>query len=211
MGGVPFPALLVDFGGVLWNMRWDVARALEAKHGLPRGAIFETLYRCPAWAEVECGRGDREAWLVEAHAALERRAGRPLPPLHAEWRAAQQPFAENVALFRSLRPQYRLAVVSNADVTLRARLGDGLGILDLFDDVVCSAEVGFAKPDAAIFRLACRRLGVEPQQCVFVDDAAENVAAAERLGIRGVLYLGHRGDDLRAQLAAVGVAAGAAS
>lgn len=207
MAGAPPASVLLDFGGVLWNMRWDVAHALESKHGLPRGAIFETLYRCPAWAEVECGRGDREAWLAGAHAALERRAGRPLPPLHAEWRAAQDPYVENIALLRSLRDRHRVALVSNADLTLRQRLGDGLGIVDLFDEIICSAEVGCAKPDPAIYRLACERLGVEPGHCVFVDDAAENVVAAEALGMRGVLYLGHRGDDLSVQLAARGVPA----
>ena len=55
-------AILLDFGGVVWNMRWDVGRALEAEHGLPPGSIFDTLYRCEAWQQVERGRGDREAW-----------------------------------------------------------------------------------------------------------------------------------------------------
>jgi putative hydrolase of the HAD superfamily len=200
------PALLVDFGGVLWNMRWDVCRALEAAHGLPRGAVFQTLYRCPDWADVERGRGDREAWLRAAHAALERAAARPLPPLHAEWRAAQGPIGENIALLRALKPRHRVALISNADLTLRERIGDGLGIIDLFDEIVCSAEVGCAKPEAAIFRLACRRLGLAPADCIFIDDAVENVAAAEALGMRGVVYRVDRGDDLGARLAALGVA-----
>jgi putative hydrolase of the HAD superfamily len=97
--------------------------------------------------------------------------------------------------------------VSNADITLRARLSDGLGIVDLFDDVVCSAEVGWAKPEAEIYALACRRLDVPPTTCVFVDDHAPNVEAAEAAGMRGVLYRVDRGDDLGVLLAAVGVVA----
>lgn len=203
--GTPL-AVLFDFGGVIWNMRWDVARALEDEHGLPRGSIFETLYRCDAWQEVERGRGDREAWLASAHGELERLAGRALPPIHEQWRAAGVPIAENVALIRSLRPSYRLGVLSNADRTLRSRLGDGLGIAGLFDDIVCSAEVGCAKPEPEIYGLACRRLGVAPEACVFVDDHAPNVEAARALGMRGVLYRVDRGDDLRVLLAGVGVA-----
>jgi putative hydrolase of the HAD superfamily len=199
--------VLLDFGGVIWDMRWDAARDLETAHGLPPGALSETLYRTEVWRAVERGRGDREAWLSGAHAALERLAGRPLPPLHAEWRRQQAPIAPNVALVRALRPAWRLAIVSNADVTLRARLSDGLGIIDLFDDVVCSAEVGWAKPEAEIYALACRRLGVPPTACVFVDDHQPNVAAAEAAGMRGVLYRVDRGDDLGGLLAAVGVVA----
>jgi putative hydrolase of the HAD superfamily len=197
--------VLLDFGGVVWNMRWDVGRALEAEHGLPPRSIFDALYRCEAWREVERGRGDRDAWLHTAHAALERIAGRTLPPVHVRWREAQGPIRENIGLIRALRPPYRLGIVSNADITLRARLADGLGIVDLFDDVVCSAEVGCAKPEPEIYALACRRLGVPPAACVFVDDAELNVRAAEAAGMRGVLFRIDRGDDLRAQLAAVGV------
>jgi putative hydrolase of the HAD superfamily len=198
-------AVLFDFGGVLWNMRWDVCRALEQAHDLPRASIFTTLYGSDAWRQVERGRGDRLAWLAAAHGELERMAGRTLPRLHDAWRDAQGPIAENLALVRRLRPAYRLAIVSNADATLRTRLQDGLGIAPLFDDVVCSAEVGCAKPDAEIFTVACRRLGVEPEACVFVDDHEPNVRAARSLGMDGVLFRVDRGDDLRAQLAALGV------
>jgi putative hydrolase of the HAD superfamily len=197
--------LVLDFGGVIHDMRWDVARSLEEAHALPRGAIFETLYRTPVWAEIQCGRGDRSAWLADAHQRLETRAGRPLPAVHEAWRAAQGPIAANVALVRALRPPYRVSILSNADATLRERLRDRLAIHDLFDDVVCSAEIGLAKPDPAIYRLAAERLGLPPEACVFVDDFEPNVAAARAVGMQGVFFRVDRGDDLRTQLAALGI------
>ena len=205
MAGLVPRAVLFDFGGVIWNMRWDVARRLESEHGLPAEALRTTLYQSAAWREVERGRGDREAWLTAAHASLEKLTGHALPPLHTEWRAAQAAIAPNVELIRALRPSYRTAVLSNADITLRSRLSDGLGIVSLFDEIVCSAEVGCAKPEPEIYALACNRLGLPPAACVFVDDNESNVRAADAVGIRGVLHHIDRGDDLRAQLAAVGV------
>jgi len=199
-------AVLFDFGGVIWNMRWDVSAELERAHRLPRGSLFATLYGSDTWRAVERGRGNRETWLVEAHGALERLAERPLPELHAAWRAAQGPIAPTLELIRALRPAYRLGVLSNADVTLRARLDEGLGIAKCFDDIVCSAEVGVAKPDAEIYALACRRLGLAAEACVFVDDHEPNVRAAAALGLRAVHHRLDRGDELGAQLAAVGVA-----
>jgi putative hydrolase of the HAD superfamily len=203
-------AVLLDFGGVLWDMRWDVARALEGRYALPPGTLFETLYRIDAWREVERGRGDPEAWRAAAHAALVRRAGRALPPLHHWWRQAQRPLEANVALVHRLRGRVRLAVVSNADRTLRSRLADGLGILHLFDTLVCSAEVGVAKPDPAIYTLAAVRLGVRPEACVFVDDHEANVCAARAVGMHAVLYRVDRGDDLERLLADAGVPTGPA-
>src|SRR5947208_17130346 len=81
--------IIFDFGGVLWDMRWDMARALDRAHGLPRSSVFDTLYRSETWRAIERGTGDPEAWREEAHRALEERAGRPLPRLHEEWRKAE--------------------------------------------------------------------------------------------------------------------------
>jgi HAD superfamily hydrolase (TIGR01509 family) len=201
----PAAGLILDFGGVLWNMRWDVCRELEDAHGLERGLVFSTLYRTETWRAIERGHGNPDAWRTEAHRALEARAGRSLPPLHDAWRAAQGPIAATADLVRALRPRYRLGILSNADRTLRDRLRNGLPIYDLFDDVVCSAEVGMAKPEPAIYALACERLGLPPGACVFVDDHEPNIAGAEAVGLRAVLYRVDHGDDLRGQLAALGV------
>src|SRR5215470_19224391 len=67
---VRIEAVILDFGGVLWDMRWDVARQLSEAHGLAWSSVFETLYRTDTWHHVERGRGDAVAWLAEAHAAL---------------------------------------------------------------------------------------------------------------------------------------------
>lgn len=201
----PLRGVLLDFGGVIWNMRWDVCRDLEQAHGLPPKAIFETLYRTPTWKAVEHGRGDLKAWREEAHRLLEALAGRQLPRLHEAWRAAGHLIPENVELVKALRPAYRVGILSNADSTLRERLRDGLGIHDLFDTVICSAEVGMAKPEPAIYHLAAERLGLPPEACVFIDDHEPNVTAARQVGMRGILFRVDRGQDLRAELTALGV------
>jgi epoxide hydrolase-like predicted phosphatase len=65
-------------------------------------------------------------------------------------------------------------------------------IRDLFDVVVISAEVGLHKPQPEIYRLAAEQLGVEPEDCVFVDDLRENCAGAEAVGMASIL---HRDSD----------------
>jgi putative hydrolase of the HAD superfamily len=194
-----------DFGGVLWDMRWDVARDLSERHGLPRSSIFETLYRTDTWRDIERGIGDPVAWRTRAHAELETRAGRALPALHEEWRRAQRPIDSNLVPVERLRPPYKVSVLSNADASLRARLEEDMRIKHLFDDIVCSAEVGMAKPEPEIFRLAAERLGVAPAECVFVDDWDQNIAAAQAVGMTAICYRIDKGDDLAALLAGAGV------
>ena len=51
-----------------------------------------------------------------------------------------------------------------------------------------SAEVGLHKPQPEIYLLASKRLGVEPERCVFVDDLRENCAGAEAVGMTAILH-----------------------
>ena len=197
--------LIFDFGGVITNMRWDVARRLEEEHALERNALLRTLYDSEDWRAVELGEGDIEVWRLAAHRRLEETAGRELPPLHQQWRDAWGLIEENLALLRALRPPYRAGILSNADISLEDRMRDGLGIHHLFDMVISSAVVGMAKPDHRIYRLAAERLGLEAGECVFIDDSDRNVAAAREVGMAAVHFRVHRGDDLAAQLAELGV------
>ncbi|RLK61082.1 HAD-IA family hydrolase [Actinokineospora cianjurensis] len=73
----------------------------------------------------------------------------------------------------------KTALLSNAD-TVPA------GLPDVFDAVVVSGAVGVAKPDEAIYRHVAALLGVEPGDCVFVDDVARYVRGAVRVGMVGV-------------------------
>ena len=57
---------------------------------------------------------------------------------------------------------------------------------ELFDVVVISAEVGMRKPEERIFRHTAALLGLDLAECVFIDDVAANIAAAEAIGLIGV-------------------------
>jgi len=58
----------------------------------------------------------------------------------------------------------------------------------LFDVVFCSGDEGVVKPDPAAFEMTLARLGVEPEEAVFIDDTVEHVRAAEALGIHGICF-----------------------
>lgn len=58
-------------------------------------------------------------------------------------------------------------------------------VFDHFQSIIVSGEEKLAKPDRAIYELALQRFGLEPVQCLFVDDRLENIDAGEQLGIFG--------------------------
>jgi FMN phosphatase YigB (HAD superfamily) len=97
-------------------------------------------------------------------------------------------FPEVPAVLRTLRRAgIRTAVVSNWQCGL-AHYCVELGIGDAIDHVIASAEAGVAKPDARIFREACRRLGTSPAKTLHVGDRViDDVEGAHRAGLRAVL------------------------
>jgi len=56
----------------------------------------------------------------------------------------------------------------------------------LFDDFLDSSTIGLRKPDPEFYLLACRRNGVEPNECVFLDDLGMNLKAAKRIGMETI-------------------------
>jgi HAD superfamily hydrolase (TIGR01549 family) len=91
-------------------------------------------------------------------------------------------------LLDRLRRRHRLAVVSNFDYTPTARhVLERAGVVDHFDAIVVSDEVGWRKPAPIIFERALSRMALSPRDAVFVGDRADiDVAGARGVGMRAV-------------------------
>jgi epoxide hydrolase-like predicted phosphatase len=102
-------------------------------------------------------------------------------------------------LVQGLQSNYKTALLSNAGEEELHHLLDKNGLWDHFDEIIVSSSVGMKKPDPEIFRMTLDRLGVTAEETIFVDDNADNIAAATALGIKGILFTDHRAlmEDLR--------------
>lgn len=110
-------------------------------------------------------------------------------PVHADglltrMLAVGQPIKAMYDLIRGLRANgLRTALLSNSWGDAGYPRAD---FPSLFDAVVISHEVGMRKPEARIFAHTAQILGVPPADCVFIDDIAANIAAAEAAGMTGI-------------------------
>jgi putative hydrolase of the HAD superfamily len=77
---------------------------------------------------------------------------------------------------------------------------------EMFDAVVISGEVGMRKPEPGIFELAVDRMGLPADECVFIDDMAHNIVAAEQAGLVGIVH--RTFDETAAELEALFPGAG---
>ncbi len=99
----------------------------------------------------------------------------------------EQPNEELLQYVRQLKSNYKIGVLSNANVgTLDRKFSREQ--MKLFDTVMVSAEVGMIKPNAEIYQLTAERLGVRPAEVVFTDDSEVYCEAAKATGMQAIHY-----------------------
>lgn len=103
-----------------------------------------------------------------------------------------------VDYIRSLKKRYRTGLLSNAFSDLRVRLVERWKIADAFDEILISSEIGVTKPDPRIYHIALERVGVVPDEAVFVDDFLHNVEGARSVGMHAIQF--RNPDQIRVEL-----------
>jgi glucose-1-phosphatase len=201
-------AVIFDVGGVLLRTEDRGPRAaLEVRYGLAPGASEVLVFNGPVGTQAQQGTITSLAlWAaVQAELGLDE-AG--VEEFRRAFFGGERLDTEMLELARSLRPRYQTAIISNAMDDLLEVITDRYPMADAFDLIVGSAYEKVMKPDPVIFERTLARLGRAPEEAVFIDDFAHNIAAAQQLGMATIHY--RAGMDLAAALAALGVVPDAA-
>lgn len=189
-------AVLWDFGGVILSSPFEAFNRYEREIGLPPDFIRQLNARNPdtnAWARMERSEVDLDGFarLFEAEA---QEMGHKLSGHHVLKIISGEVRPQMVEALRRVRTRYRIACITNNMPT-----GEGPGmarepervkqieaIMSLFEHVVESSKIGMRKPDPRIYQHACSLLGVEPADCVYLDDLGINLKPAKALGMRTI-------------------------
>jgi epoxide hydrolase-like predicted phosphatase len=201
--------VIFDYGGVISVRVLDNLGDFEADMGYPAGSVSELMFGPtgsdiePDFHRLEMG----ELSLADYLQGLARRApevlGQPIDFAAYQAFAGASPLSVHWTVVHRVR-ELRDVGLALALLTNNVReFGDAwrasFPVEELFPIVVDSCEVGMRKPDPAIYEHTCTELGVAPSAAVFVDDNAENIAAATAVGLESV----HFSPDPVASLAAL--------
>lgn len=191
----PPRALVLDLGEVL--VRSQPAELVQRMAQV--AAVPLAAFRAAYWAHREeyDRAGDAPRYwsdvLREARSPLDagaREAAVPrLTALDTEsWTQYREEVWDLAARFKG--GGGRTAMLSNCGPEVIERVKAQRPVERYFDALVVSWELGVVKPSPAIYRAALERLGVQPGDALFVDDRAVNVAGAEAVGMRGLVFEG---------------------
>lgn len=180
--------VILDIGGVLeitpktgWGQRW------EERLELPPGTVNERMR--DVWGAGSVGSISER----DVHEQVAARLGLDAPQVESFmadlWTEyLGTPNEELIAHVRGLRGSCRLGILSNSFVGARERESALYHFDELVEQIVYSHEIGIGKPDLRAYEAACASLDVRPENCLFIDDVAVNIEAAQAAGMQGHLF-----------------------
>jgi putative hydrolase of the HAD superfamily len=183
--------ILWDVGGVLLTNGWDQQQrdGVLAGFGLDR-ADFERRHGevFQAWEKDEIGLDEYLRHTV----FFEPRSFTKMQFLEAMQGESRLLADSGIGILRQLAAsqRYLLATVNNESRAMNEYRITRFQLITIFDAFFSSCYLGVRKPDRRIYQVALDILQRDPEDCLFIDDRVENVAAAASLGIHAIRYEG---------------------
>jgi|TARA_B100000579_G_scaffold6091_2_gene4624 putative hydrolase of the HAD superfamily len=180
-------AVLFDFGGVILSSPFEAFAAYEKEIGLPANTIRKINATDPdsnAWAQFERREVSTEDFVLlfeEEALALgyELDAQRILEGLHGSLRPSM------VEALSKCSSKFKTAMLTN-NITPMGEQDldeDVQKVVEIFDLLIESSIEGCRKPEEKFYEVACERLNVKPENCVFLDDLGINLKPARAMGM----------------------------
>lgn len=190
----PINCIIFDYGRVLVgpidknsfdeNLT-EIAREYDFATGQD---LWTHIYISEAWESAKRGQISHDAFWEDRLSALSIPTDGFQPfkkRLFFNWGI----YPEMRILLISLRNRYRLAILSNTSrKNFTHYIEETRGLSGYFELILSSAEEGVPKPDPAFYQIALNKLGISPEQALFVDDLPRNTQAAEKLGIPSIVF-----------------------
>ncbi len=183
-----FHNVIFDIGNVL--LRWDPAGVIAEQFSPDTAEKLKSAESAihDHWHDLDRGVLTRD----EAINLFAELAEIPLKLMREVYYALKNSLYLNAGTYDLLmglsENGFPLFCISNMSLDFWEYLKIRYSFWSVFSAIIISAEVRLIKPDKAIFRHAFDRFGIEPEHSIFIDDSPLNIAAADELGLKGILF-----------------------
>lgn len=192
-------AVIWDFGGVLTSSPFEAFNAYERERGIPadfiRG-INATDPETNAWAQFESSAVSIDEF-DGLFAAESKAAGHEIPGKDVIALLSGKLRPRMVRVLERCKENFTVVCITN---NVKSGHGPGMArnkdsasevaqVMQKFDILVESSVEGIRKPNPEIYKIACARADIEPNQAVFLDDLGINLKPAKALGMQTIKVL----------------------
>lgn len=180
--------IIFDIGKVLVSYEPDAYMERLGISQKDQKKINEAMFENKLWNDSDQGLGTPDEFLQKFIAGA--------PELEKEITQIHRTVGETVELMTyalewilDLKARgYHVYILSNYAENMLDQTEEKLKFLPLMDGVVFSYRIKKLKPDPEIYEYLCDEFWLEPEESVFIDDRAENIAGAEKCGIHGIVF-----------------------
>ena len=211
-----YTTVIFDFGGVITASPFEAFNRLEEERGLPRDFVRRVNSADPdgnAWAKFERAEIDAAAFdtlfadearalghELEGEAVLAVIAGAVRPAMVAALDTLKDR-GFTIACITNNVPGGKMGVLGAGMTRSEKAAIEVADIMARFAHVIESSKAGVRKPDPRIYQMMCEKLGVEPGECIYLDDLGINCKPASALGMHAIKVTS--GEQALADLSAV--------
>jgi putative hydrolase of the HAD superfamily len=195
----PVQVLLFDLGRVVVDIDFERAFAHWAPHSRHAPAALRELFQFDEpYQRHETGHLEADAYFAHLRELLALECDEAT--LRAGWNTILvAPIPPTLALIDQVRGRLPCHAISNTNAVHLAHMRSAFpGMLERFEHVFASNEIGHRKPHPEAFRHVVRAVGVQPQQALLFDDLPSNIDGARACGLQAVLVRGP--EDVRQAL-----------
>lgn len=175
--------VLLDMDGVVRHFRPHHAADVEAAHGLATGTLTGAAFDHAMLHDLVTGRRSRAEWVQAIAEAVGNQAA-----VH-EWLSDRGTIDESMLaeVDRLRAGGVPVAILTNGTDETRTEVVE-MGLVDRFDAIFSTADIGHAKPDPRAFTYVANELGVDPTEVFFTDDTESKLAGAVDVGMTARHY-----------------------
>ncbi|MBN1258040.1 MAG: HAD family phosphatase [Planctomycetes bacterium] len=187
MNKFPLKAVIFDLGNVLIGVDFDKAIAQAAKYtSMPALAIRQAVSDSSLLHSYESGRIDTDTFCTDTIKLLQLDITRE--DFVSLWFSCFERWPEMEKLFQELCQQMPVAILSNTSPLHWEYIAQTVPEFTLAKEITLSYELGICKPVPDIYLATARGLGINNQDCIFIDDLEVNVKGALDVGMQAFQF-----------------------
>lgn len=180
--------MIFDIGNVLVTFYPKAYFSQSFPDEIQCARICDEVFADEAWQLYDQGIYDKEA-LHEIYQKKYPQDWKEISYVLEHWLSLMQLKEDTFAYLQAMKNQgYRIYLLSNISIDSATYLKATMPFFEVVDGAILSYEIKVNKPDHEIFEALFQRYQLQAQECIFFDDLAKNIAAANALGMHGIVF-----------------------